>query len=206
MSDNKRDNIKLSYQIVKSSAELKKIILTNVIKMLTNRGLFNITDLDSNINKLLSQNPTTIYEIDTTKHEHEYEKKFIIYLTNNKLSSVSKGSNINNFLTKNKYYSKIIIATEANSKAMKTINENFLNSEVFTENELLIDKINHELQPKFYLLSKQESIDLMKEYYIKRENLPNMLYYDPIRKYYNANRGDIFRIVDGFSIRYRVVK
>ena len=58
-----------------------------------------------------------------------------------------------------------------------------------------IDVLLHELVPKHYLLTKEESLKLLEEYQINISNLPQMVDKDPVSIAIGAKEGDIIKIV-----------
>lgn len=58
-----------------------------------------------------------------------------------------------------------------------------------------IDVLLHELVPKHYLLTKEESLKLLEEYRINISNLPQMVDKDPVSIAIGAKEGDIIKIV-----------
>ena len=71
--------------------------------------------------------------------------------------------------------------------------------------------IEHELQPKFELLTEDEKNRQFSEYEIEKKNMSKMFSTDPIARYYSAKSGDVFRIIRpspftimGFHYRYVV--
>jgi len=58
-----------------------------------------------------------------------------------------------------------------------------------------IDVLLHELVPKHYLLTKEESQNLLEKYQINLSDLPQMFDKDPISIAIGAKEGDIVKIV-----------
>ena len=58
-----------------------------------------------------------------------------------------------------------------------------------------IDVLLHELVPKHYLLTKEESQNLLEKYNINLSNLPQMSEKDPVSIAIGAKEGDIVKIV-----------
>ncbi len=58
-----------------------------------------------------------------------------------------------------------------------------------------IDVLLHELVPKHYLLTKEESQNLLEKYQINISDLPQMFDNDPISIAIGAKEGDIVKIV-----------
>ncbi|MBY9009076.1 MAG: DNA-directed RNA polymerase subunit H [Candidatus Lokiarchaeota archaeon] len=58
-----------------------------------------------------------------------------------------------------------------------------------------MDVLLHELVPKHYLLTKEESQNLLEKYNINISNLPQMSEKDPVSIAIGAKEGDIVKIV-----------
>ncbi len=58
-----------------------------------------------------------------------------------------------------------------------------------------IDVLLHELVPKHYLLTKEESQKLLEKYKINISDLPQMVDKDPVSIAIGAKEGDIIKIV-----------
>lgn len=182
-------------------------ILKNIIKMLTERKLLASGKFKENYNKLLKQkNDERIFKIKSDFSEEEVH----IMIINGKISSIKKIQGIDAFLVTANKNKKIFIGNGISQKAFKQFID-LDNSEVFFEYELLMNIIDHELQPKFELLSNDEKDTKLREYDLILSNIPRMLKTDVIARYYNAKPGDIFRIIRpsaysglGFSYRYVV--
>jgi len=58
-----------------------------------------------------------------------------------------------------------------------------------------IDVLLHELVPKHYLLTKEESQNLLETYNIRISDLPQMFDKDPVSVAIGAKEGDIIKIV-----------
>jgi DNA-directed RNA polymerase subunit H (RpoH/RPB5) len=82
--------------------------------------------------------------------------------------------------------------------------------EVFTRSELQFDVMQHELQPRYTLLSSAEVSALLARYKMKLAQLPRLLARDVCARYLALRRGDVVRItrsssgLDAYST-YRVV-
>jgi DNA-directed RNA polymerase subunit H (RpoH/RPB5) len=193
----------------------KKEILTNIVKMLTNRKLLNPSNLNDNIKVLLSQDSDdNIYKIKLDNPEVYYDKSiepyFYIKILNQKITGISKSSNIGDFIYSKKNAPKLIIVTGITNKALQQLKEDFPNSEIFTEAELMIDLVSHVAVPKHEMLNEEETQIFLKDYLLKKREIPKMFITDPVSKYFNAKVGQVFRIirpseVSGQSIYYRIV-
>jgi len=198
-----------------NSETTKKKILTNIIKMLTNRNLLEKKNLDENIKHLISQDSDNeIYKIKLDHPELYYDKSientYYIKMLHQKVSSISKTSNIGDFIYSKKNSPKMIIVDSITNKSYQQLREEFPNTEVFSESELKIDLVSHIAVPHHEMLTEEEAQIFLKDYLLKKREVPKIFLNDPVSKYFNAKVGQIFRIirpseVAGQSIYYRMV-
>jgi len=207
------DTIKI-FQIEKSDIEIKKTVLTNCIKMLTERKLLNSENLSKNINKITSvESDDDLYTVELDNPKSESSKKYIIKIFNQKIVSISKQSTIIEFLNKHKTIPKIIVVKDINPKPRQSIVSNFPSTEVFLEQELMINLIDSEIiDTKYEILEKDG--DRYKEYFEayqnKKKQMPRLFIDDPMARYYNLKRYDIVRCIrisdtSGLAPFYRIV-
>ena len=183
-----------------------EIILENLVKMLTERDTLDKKDFDKNLKNLKDQiTEEKIFKIKGKNPDEEYN---ILYVSG-KISTIKKIQGLDTFLVNSKGKNRIFIGDQISQKAYKQFIE-LKKSEVFFEHELMINLIDHELQPKFKLLTQEEKTRKMNDYDISDRNLARMFKTDPIARYYNANIGDVFRIIrpslyTGSGYHYRLV-
>ena len=174
--------------------------------MLTERDTLDKKDFDKNLKNLKDQiTEEKIFKIKGKNPEEEYN---ILYVSG-KISTIKKIQGLDTFLVNSKGKNRIFIGDQISQKAYKQFIE-LKKSEVFFEHELMINLIDHELQPKFKLLTQEEKARKMNDYDISDRNLARMFKTDPIARYYNANIGDVFRIIrpslyTGSGYHYRLV-
>ncbi len=198
-----------------NSEKKKKEVLSNIVKMLTNRKLLDKNNLDKNISSLIQQeSDNDVYKIKLDYPEVYYDKStentYYIKLLNQKVSSIAKSSNIGDFVYDKKNAPKLIVVSGITNKAHQQLQEDFKYIEVFTEQELMIDLVSHIAVPKHEMLNEEETQIFLKEYLLKKREIPKMFISDPVSKYFNAKVGQVFRIirpseVTAQSIYYRMV-
>ena len=198
-----------------NSEKRKKEVLSNIVKMLTNRKLLNKDDIQKNINSLISQeSDNDVYKIKLDHPEVYYDKSvdniYYIKLLNQKVTGISKSSNIGDFIYAHKSHPKLIVVSGITNKAHQQLQEDFPNSEVFSEPELMIDLVSHVAVPHHEMLNEEETQIFLKDYLLKKREIPKMFITDPVSKYFNAKVGQVFRIIRpseiaGQSIYYRMV-
>lgn len=184
-----------------------KTVLLNLTKMLTERKVLDEKKFDANLKKLLDQlTEERIFKIKSDFNDDEYH----IMSIKGKISTIKKIQGLDTFIANSKGKNRIFIGDQISQKAYKQFLETVKKSEVFFEYELLINLIDHELQPKFELLSNEEKSTKLNEYNLKERNLARMFNTDPIARYYAAKPGDIFRIIrpstyTAYGFHYRIV-
>lgn len=203
------------YQIEKNAENIRKTILTNIVKMLTERQLLKPQDLEKNIAKILdikSDDMVYVIDLDPVDKEasKEYTDKFVIKILLQKITSVGKASIIADFLNTYKKNSKLVVVKEISKKAGQLVKTNYPKTEVFLDVELLMNIIDHHLVPKHELLAEAEAKTFYEKFNCKKRNMPKILTSDPIVRYYNMKIGDICRITrpsenSGYSATYRLV-
>jgi DNA-directed RNA polymerase subunit H (RpoH/RPB5) len=182
-------------------SEKTQIILLNICKMLQDRKLIkSYADL-YNIIKNIGEN----LEVNIN-----YESKsFAIKIIYNNITTIKDSNDIENFLDKYSKHHKFIIISSLSKKAYKQLQE-YPFTEVFQEIELLVNILEHDLQPKFRLLSKNEYDEYFKTFENKKREMPRILDSDPVARYFGAKIGDIIEIIrpsitTGEAISYRIV-
>jgi DNA-directed RNA polymerase subunit H (RpoH/RPB5) len=198
--------IKKLHQIEKNSEDIRQTLLANTVKMLTERGLLSRDDLDKNITAITSKvSDEMIYEVALLSGE-----KFMIKLALQKITAIARSFGISEFLAQYKNNPKLIIVKEISKKALQYIMNNFTRTELFLEEELMINIIEHDLIPKHEVLSEEEMKTFYVDFGCKKKNMPKMLHIDPMARYYNMKPGDVCRILRasdkcGLSPTYRLV-
>lgn len=183
-----------------NSEKKRKIVLENIIRMLTNRKLLIENNIEENIKKIISvDSDDLVYTIkldfpDIYYPKSDFTKNIYIKLLPQKVTGVSKSSNIGEFITLHKNHPKILVVNSITSTAHDTIRNDYPFSEVFLEKDLMIDKVRHISVPLHELLSDENTKRVLEEYLVKKREMPKIFVTDPIARYYNAKVGQIFRI------------
>ncbi len=201
------------FQIEKSPDVIRKTVLTNIIKMLTERKLLKKENEAGNIEKITStQSDDMIYmvPIDKTGTDEKSKTAFAIKIVFQKVTAINKSYGISEFLVNYKNNPKIVVVKDVSKKALQYILNNFGNTEIFLEKELMINIVEHVLLPTHEMLSPDEIQMFYEKYNCKKRNMPKMLSTDPVARYYNMKPGDICRIIrpsekSGFIASYRLV-
>jgi len=199
------------FQLEKNNEDIRKTVLTNVIKMFTERNLLKYDDMDKNIKKILSihsDDHTYIIDIDGK----DGSQKCTIKMFNQKITAISKQSPISDFLIKFKDSQKVIIVKNISTKARQYVVNNYPKTEIFLESYLMINLVDNVLVPKYEILSRDYDNfkTFFEQYQCKKRKVPKMLMNDSVSLYYNLKRDDIVRIIrpsetSGYSAFYRLV-
>jgi len=181
--------------------EKTQVILLNVSKMLKDRNMIKDYKHFYNNIKNVGENLEIIIN-----YENNNIAIKIIY---NNITTIKDSNDIETFLDKYNKYHKFLIISSISKKAYKQFDD-YKNTEVFQEIELMINILEHDLQPKFRLLNKQEYDEYFKTFDNKKREMPRIIDSDPIARYFGAKIGDIFEITrpsvtTGEAISYRIV-
>ena len=182
-------------------------ILLNLIKMLTERKVLNVENESKNYKKLIDQkSDKNIFKIKSDYNSDVYHIMFIY----GKLTTIKKIQDIDIFFENSKKDNRIFIGEKINQKTYKQFLA-YKNTEVFFDYELLINVVDHNLQPKFEILSSSDVENLHKSYILDNKDIPVMLTTDRIARYYKLKDGDIVRIIrssitSGYITSYRIVR
>lgn len=93
----------------------------------------------------------------------------------------------------------LILLSKPNNSIIKLIKlyKKEYKIQIFIKNELIIDKIKHKLVPKHFLIKDPIKIEeILTKFKLNSVNkLPFILKSDPMVKYYDAETGNIFKII-----------
>jgi len=205
--------------IKKDDEIVRKIILTNIIKMFNARG-YIISSLKKNLDEINNKKSDDTYKIVLDKKiksqydDKTYSEKFdgshiMIRIIHQKVQGIAKLPLVKDFLNQYKYTHKLFVFDSISEKVKMSLSI-LPNTEVFNEVFLMINILEHIDCPKYEILTEEEGKEVLNSYILKKNDLPKILTTDPIVEYYNLKRGDIIRIIrpseqSGFSIAYRIV-
>ena len=192
----------MSINIELSNKQINIVICKYTLKMLNRRGLIDnpeekLQEISDQINNQAS--------IDFVLNNNE---KCSIYMINVKLTSIVNGTPLDEFLKSNLEIHKIVVIKDFTKKVAKQILDDYSNAEFFFEHELLEDIPSKVFIPEHQLLSINEKQELFTKF---NENELSVIYMtDTMSRYYNAQVGDVFKIIrpsitSGKSIFYRRV-
>lgn len=194
-----------------TTKELNSIVLKNLLIMFERRNY--ISDHEKTFSTIT--NPVITNTVLKVKGDYDKDSEskskgntYQIYISASKINSISQGSQIDDFLTNEINDKKFLIVSEASKKVFKQSREQYPNTEVFSEGELLEDIPLKDIIPKHILLSQNEKDELLK--YFQAKSFKRIYEYDIMSRYYGAVPGDIFRIeryntTSGKGIDYRTV-
>lgn len=211
----------LSSAIEKTSEEQRFDIVTNIVKMLVERGVIKGQTLSRMINDF-SDVPIDVFKTNEERDQHakkiatsllshfkddntcsftidnpqENDSKNykIVLLLDQKVANVTKSSVIADYLFKNQAEHKIIVVNDINTRSRHDVIMKFPLVEVFKQSELMINIVDHIFQPIFMVLSQDECKQMLEEYDIKKNRLPWIFVTDPISRYYKLTIGQIIRV------------
>ena len=190
------------FKFYKSNEEITETVIENCFKMLKERKLIKDYKID-NIISAIKNNFNYSLTLDTEDRDGitNYEIHYFNYI-NGQNSNV-----VNDKIKMEKGKHKIIIIDDSVFPNYKKTNY-FV--EVFKVSELMINLIDVKYWKNIKLLKKQEANKVLEDYNVFKKQLPQFEIYDPMVRYYDGRKGDIFKIfrnsiVSAVSIAYRVV-
>lgn len=182
--------------------EINKIIVTNILKMFQRRNLIeNIEETFNSIENDISPNKSIKVKLLNNQNS-------MIYIINDKVTSITQNSPIDDFLSKDVNIFKFVIIREPSKKTFKQVIENYPNSEIFFQHEFMEDIPSKDIIPDHRILNSDEKDELTQV--IESKSLKKIFTTDMMSRYFNAKVNDIFRInrmntTSGNGIDYRVV-
>ena len=204
---------------VRKDPEMIRVeVLTNLIKMFSERGYINRDNIKTNINKIKKPESTDIYVINLDKpmlpegtnvDKNFNGKTLAVRIVHQKIVGITKIPVIKEFLDNFPLQHKVFIFTDISDKAKTTL-MNVPNTEVFTEAFLMINLVDHIDSPKYEVISDKEIEELQQSYMLQKKEIPKILTSDPVVSYFNLKRGQVIRIIrsseqSGFAVAYRIV-
>jgi len=184
------------FQLEYSNEEIRQIVLTNIVKMLTERKKLKSENLQNNIDKIINNHSDdNIYTIDIDNHNNdESERTYVIKLQLQKITAISKQSSTSEFLNKYKDNHKILVVKEISTKIRQSIVSEYGETEVFLEYYLMMNQVEHTFVSRYEILTDPKDIA---EYYskTKKKNSRRIHVTDAMARYYNLKRGDIVRVI-----------
>ena len=163
---------------------IKTVVFENTAKMIASRKSIDY--------KPIFEQFKANYDNDTTWYRSG-DDKIAVKLLFRKITTIRKIEDIEEFLDKYKDHYRFIIVSKITPKAYKQFIE-YNNLEVFFDDDLLVNKIDHVFVPKHILLTQEEQDQIRKEYGFKRIEIGIIKESDPIARYYNLKPGQIIRI------------
>ena len=191
--------------IKKDTDTIKNTVLTNIIKMLTYRKWLKQDMIEKNISNLISMNSDdSLYKV-----KLDDDKTLYIKLLPQKITGINKSPIIVDFMKTYKKDPKILVVDSISDKAYQQLISMQL-VEVFSENSLMINLVEHVCSPQYQVLSNEETEEFLSTYHVKKNKLSIIYSNDPAALYLNLKKGQIVRIIrksemTSESIAYRIV-
>jgi len=169
----------------------------NIIEILRERGYTIIDDKILTVDIFLKKYEESTPFIYIFDHKNNKTKIYFSILKESKITKKELTNKIKDITEENDYNNYLFLTSD--TQILNYINEikNKFNIDlqIFTIENLQINILKHELQPKFILLSNEETISFLDKKKWKANELPKIKLDDPISRYYNAKEGQIFKII-----------
>ena len=204
---------------VRKDPEMIRVeVLSNLIKMFSERGYISRDNIKTNINKIKKPESTDTYIINLDKpikpegtnvDKNFNGKTLAVRIVHQKITGITKIPVIKEFLDNFPLQHKVFIFTGISDKAKSTL-MNVPNTEVFIEAFLMINLVEHIDSPRYEVLSEEEIQELQQSYMLQKKEIPKILSTDPVVSYFNLKRGQVIRVIrpseqSGFAVAYRIV-
>jgi DNA-directed RNA polymerase I, II, and III subunit RPABC1 len=176
----------MSINVEYNNKEINEIVIQNVFKMLERRKVIK-SWLDE-YKKLNDISNKSIFDIILSD-----KSKCSINIINAKLTSITQGTPLDDYLSNNIDVHKIIIARDVAKKVVKQIVSEYKNAEFFFESEMLEDIPSKIFIPEHQLINDEQKAELLSKF--SENELSKILLTDMMSRYYGAKIGDIFRII-----------
>jgi DNA-directed RNA polymerase I, II, and III subunit RPABC1 len=181
--------------------ETNEKIVENVLKMLERRKLINSALIE--FDKLKKEFDKSIYQILL-----ENKTTCDIYIINAKISTISNGSQLDEYLSNNIDIHKIVVIRDFSKKFIKDVISDYKNVELFFMYEMMEDIPDKIFISNHRIINNNEKVELLSKF--NENELSKILISDKMSRYYGAKLGDIFKITRpsftaGRNILYRKV-
>ena len=148
---------------------------------------------------------------DSTSGEGGTEKIVVFFVEEERLGVKEIRKYVNRMEKTSTMHAILVVDQEPNRVAktvLATIKD--MRFEVFRTSELVIDKMEHELVPRHEVLTAEEKQTVLKRYNLRDAQLPKMMSYDPVARYFGLQRGQVVKIIRssetaGRYVTFRVV-
>lgn len=194
-----------------------------ILNMLGNRGYEKPPLMPYDEFKNISRDALTIRTkkpkndegVENVENAEGGEEKIVVYFPNDEKIGIKPIRIYKNEMDEDEIKNAIIVVRAAITPFAKqeiltlTKSSDFC-MEIFTEEQLSFDVVQHTLVPKHELLSLKDRKELLDKYKIKETQLPRILKEDPISRYYGFKTGEIIKITrssetSGTYVYYRLV-
>src|SRR5207245_167575 len=137
----------------------------------------------------------SVYEEGEDKTQLKNGKTVAILIIHQKITG--KSQTINDFIAKYINYHTIIIAEVINEKRktiIMTANNNKF-TEILTEDQFMLNLLEHEASPKYEILTNKEDDELKESYKVSKRQMPKIYDTDAAIRHLYLKRGQIVRVI-----------
>lgn len=207
-----------------TTEEIRINVLTNIVKMLTNRKWIKKENMENIISELsddlnndmvykinldvkLSELET--YEPNNSKTNFTEDNYVLVKLLFTKITG--KSQPILDFLDQKFTGHKILVVDTITEKIQYSLLSTRNRTEIFKKDFLIQDFAEIGIGPKYEVLTNTESDEILESYQTKKKDMQKMHHYDAGATYYYMKKGQVVRLIRNSessceAIAYRMVK
>jgi len=188
-------------QIMLDSSKILDRILTTFVEFMIARGVIPKDSFEKSLNELQqSGTDDLVFKIkifpDISAEDNKTGKLYVLKIITQpqKITAISKDSDILDFLKKYDKYKKFIVVKDIVLKVYNQITSKS-DTEIFKEQEIIYNILNHVLQPKYEIMTDDEVKKFFVEYMCKPSQVSKLPLSDPVAKAYGLKVGQMLRII-----------
>lgn len=194
-------------------------IRRTVLEMLRDRGhrvddaaFLTRSDFGSRVNAVMAEGRGDDFTI-VTQDEVNKDRVIVFFPESTKLGKQSFRDLVKKMTNLNLTHCIMVIkggVSPAVNKLVTTLNVHKYRTELFFDEELVVNITKHKMVPKHVALTKQEKQDILDKYSVTDAQLPRIKQSDVVSRYYGFRRGQLIQITRdsdtaGKYVTYRIV-
>ena len=200
----------LLFQLTKDINMIQATLITNIVKMMIDRGWMNKQKIDrNNVKEFVERILKTESEDETFKIKiDEDDNLLVVKLLPQKISG--KNPIISTFMNTYLNNYKILVLDSIVDNTRENLLKQAPNLEIFNESYFMMNILDHVYSPTYIKLDQEEIKNVLESYKLTKNAMKKMYDTDPVSTYLKVKKGDMVRIIRNSeqtckSVDYRVV-